>query len=110
MLGAEHIKNFTSLKKNLKKDFSGLKKIKVAIVGDTSTQFLNQALRGYGFDEGYDLEIYEADYDQVEGQLLDTSSEIYRFQPEFLIIFQSVQKLNKKFYKADKKHFADKHI
>ncbi|MGZ3884303.1 MAG: HAD-IIIC family phosphatase [Bacteroidia bacterium] len=109
-MSTELIKNFNVLKKNLKKDFSGLKKIKVAIVGDTSTQFLNQALKGYGFEEGYDLDIYEADYDQIEAQLLDTSSELYRFRPEFVIIFQSVQKLLKKFYKSDKTDFAGNHL
>ncbi len=107
---AEIIKNFNALKKNLKKDFTGLQKIKVAIVGDSSTQFFNQALKGFGYDEAVNFEIYEADYDQVEGQVLDTSSELYHFKPEFVIIFQNVQKLLKKFYKSDKENFAEKHI
>ncbi|MCW3077774.1 MAG: hypothetical protein JWO32_2383 [Bacteroidetes bacterium] len=102
----ETIKNFTALKKNLKKDFSGLTQLKVALAGDSSTQFLNQALRGFGFEEGYDLKIYEADYDQLDGQLLDTSSELYQFQPQFVIIFQSIQKISKRFYKSNKSDFA----
>jgi FkbH-like protein len=106
----EFVKDFNSLKKNLKKDLSGLKKIRIAIVGDSSTQFLNQALRGYGYEEGYHFEIFEADYDQVQAQLLDTSSEVYKFEPEFIIIFQSVQKLSKRFYKSAKTDFAEKHI
>jgi len=110
MIAGDTIKNFTTLKKNLKKGFSGFKKIKVAIVGDTSTQFLNQALRAHGYDENLDFEIYEADYDQIDAQLLDTSSELYGFKPEFVIIFQSVQKLTKKFYKSDKAVFAAKHL
>lgn len=40
------MKDFSQLKKNLKKDFSGLKAIKVAVLGDSATQFLVQALRG----------------------------------------------------------------
>ena len=40
------MKNFLQLKKNLKNDFSELKIIKVAILGDTATQFLTQALKG----------------------------------------------------------------
>lgn len=110
MSQVEFIKEFNSLKKNLKKDFSGLKQVKIAIIGDSSTQFFNQALKGYGFEEGYDFRIFEADYDQVEAQVLDTSSEVYSFEPEFVIIFQSVQKLAKKFYRSDKIGFAEKHI
>ena len=93
------MKNFSDLKKNLKKDFSAFKKIKIAILGDSSTQLLNQCIKGFGYEEGYDFLIYEADYNQLDGQLLDTSSELYQFQPEFVIIFQSVQKTIKKFYK-----------
>jgi FkbH-like protein len=104
------IKDFTALKKNLKKDFTGLTTIKIALVGDSSTQFLNQALRGYGYDEGYDFVIHETDYDQVDRQILDTSSELYQFEPDFIVIFQSVQKLAKKFYKSDKVNFASKQI
>ena len=36
---------FNKLKKNLKKDFSGFKKVKIAILGDVSTQFLNIAIK-----------------------------------------------------------------
>ena len=94
----EIIKNFNTIKKNLKKNFTDLKKIRIGIVGDSSTQFLNQSIRGYGFDEDYNFEIYEADYDQLDGQLLDTSSGLYKFEPEFVIIFESSQKLSKRFY------------
>ncbi len=64
------MKDFSQLKKNLKKDFSNLKKVKVAVLGDTATQFLVQALRGSGFDNGFDLQIWEADFNQIERQVL----------------------------------------
>ena len=83
------MKNFTQLKKNLKNDFSNLKKIRVAILGDTSTQFLVQAIRSLGFDEGFDLNIWEADFNQIERQVFDSVSELYEFKPEIIIIFQS---------------------
>ncbi len=47
------MKDFSQLKKNLKKDFSQLKKIKIAVLGDSATQFLIQALRGVGFEYGW---------------------------------------------------------
>ncbi len=84
---------FSQLKKNLKKDYSSLNVIKVAILGDTATQFLQQALRGAGFDYGFDLQIWEADFNQIERQVFDPSSELYEFKPEIVIVFQSAHKL-----------------
>ena len=82
------MKDFSQLKKNLKCSFFGLNTIKVAVLGDTSTQFLNQAVRE-GFEKGFDLKIWEADYNQVERQVFDHASELYQFEPEVVIIFQS---------------------
>jgi FkbH-like protein len=93
------IKNFIQIKKNLKNDFSGLKIIKVAILGDTATQFLTQALKGIGYDNGFNLEIFEADFNQIERQVYDLSSELYEFNPEIVIVFQSSHKLLLKYNK-----------
>jgi FkbH-like protein len=93
------MKDFSQLAKNLKKDFSGFTPIKVAVLGDTSTQFLVQALRGLGFEHGIDLQIWEADFDQIEGQVFDTDSELYKYKPEIVIIFQSSHKLLGKYNK-----------
>jgi FkbH-like protein len=87
------MKSFGELKKNLKKDPAGLKKIKLALLGDTATQFLNIALRGQAFEAGYDLDVWEADFDQIERQVFDTGSELYEFQPDIVLIFQSTHKL-----------------
>ena len=87
------MKTFSELKKNLKKDFSNLKHFKIAILGDTATQFLKQAIQGLGFDEGFNLEIWEADFNQIERQVFDSSSELYEFNPEIVIVFQSSHKL-----------------
>ena len=45
---------FIELKKNIKKDFSAFNKIKISILGDSSTQYLSQALRGYGYEAELD--------------------------------------------------------
>ena len=101
------IKDFLTLKKNLKKDFSGMPEIKIAIVGDFATQFLKQALRGYGYDLNYNFKIYEADYNQIDAQIMDASSELYQFEPDFVLIFQSIQKLHKQYIKSQYSTFAD---
>ena len=93
------MKDFSALKKNLKKDFSSLKKIKVAILGDSATQFLCQALRGEGYDKGFDLQVWEADFNQIERQVFDPTSELYEFAPQVVILFQSAHKLLGKYNK-----------
>jgi FkbH-like protein len=93
------LKDFTQLKKNLKKDFAGFKTIKVAVLGDTATQFLTQALKALGYEHGINLEILEADFNQIDRQVYDVSSELYKFIPEVVIIFQSSHKLLGKYNK-----------
>jgi len=93
------MQKFTDLRKNLKKDFSNLKKIKVAVLGDSATQFLVQALRGTGFEKSLDLQIWESDFNQIECQVLDPYSELHEFDPEIIIIFQSTHKLLAKYNK-----------
>jgi FkbH-like protein len=100
------MKVFSQLKKNLKNDFSHLKPIKVALLGDTATQFLNQALRGTGFDNGFDLQIWEADFNQVQRQVFDPTSELYGYAPELVILFQSTHKLLGKYNKLKPEEHA----
>jgi hypothetical protein len=57
--------DFNALKKNLKKNFSKFKKARIAVLGDSATQLLAQAIRGYGYEVEMDFEIFEADYDQI---------------------------------------------
>lgn len=95
------MKDFIQLKKNIKKDFSNLKSIKVAVLGDTATQFLAMALKGLGYDRSINLDIWEADYNQIEGQVLVPTSELYFFEPEIIIIFRSSQKLLLKYNKTN---------
>jgi FkbH-like protein len=105
--------NFYDLKTNLKKDFSNLRKVKVALLGDSATQLLVKALKGYGYEVGYNFDIFEADYDQIEMQTYDPESELYEFKAEYVIIYHSSEKLLKKFYKLDnndKTSFANRHI
>ncbi|MDI1235310.1 MAG: HAD-IIIC family phosphatase [bacterium] len=99
------MKTFSQLKKNLKQDFNGLKTIKIALLGDSATQFLVQALRATGYEAGYDLQIWEADFNQIERQVFDPSSEFYEFKPELVILFHSTHKLLAKYNKSKPEYF-----
>ena len=90
-------KSFLQIQKNIKKSFSGLKKSKLAILGDTSTQFLNTIIRGLGYDYNMDMEIWEADYDQIPLQVYNKLSDLYKFNPDFVVVFKSSHKLLQKY-------------
>ena len=84
---------FNELKRLLKGNLSGLPTLKVALVGDTATQFLATAIRGIGVARGYNINLFEAEYNQVERQFLDPTSDLYQFDADFIIVFQSTHKL-----------------
>jgi FkbH-like protein len=92
---------FNELKKNLKKDFTGYNQLKLALLGDTATQFLAQAIRGAGYEQQLDINVYDADFNQVDRQILDPSSELYAFQPDTVLIFEAGHKLLQKFNKTE---------
>ena len=66
---------------------------RMALVGDTATQFLATALRGEAISRGFDLNLFEAEYNQVERQFLDPTSELYAFDADYIVLFQSTHKL-----------------
>ena len=84
---------FKELKRNLKKDVSALPSIKVSLLGDTATQFLATAIKGEGIELGYNIDLFEAEYNQVERQVLDPTSDLYAHDAKYTVVFQSTHKL-----------------
>ena len=84
---------FKELKRNLKKDVSALPTIKVSLLGDTATQFLATAIKGEGIERGYNIDLFEAEYNQVERQVLDPTSDLYAHDAKYTVVFQSTHKL-----------------
>ncbi|AMR34077.1 hypothetical protein A0256_22825 [Mucilaginibacter sp. PAMC 26640] len=107
------MKAFSQLKKNLKKDFSNLKAVKIALLGDSATQFLTQAIRAVGYEYQLNLDIWEADFSQVERQIFDPTSDLYNAAPELIIIFQSTHKVLNKYSQLQPQQyhlFADQQL
>jgi FkbH-like protein len=92
--------DFFQLKKNLRKTATGFPVFKVAILCDFASQLLVQALDGYGIGAGVKYELFEADYNQIDRQVLDPGSELYAFAPSFVIILRSSERLLKEFQKT----------
>lgn len=68
----------------------------MAMVGDVATQLLCTALKGEGVERGYDLDVFEGEFGQVEHLFLSPDSELYAYNPDFIVIFQSTIKLLEK--------------
>jgi FkbH-like protein len=96
------ISTFNSLRKKLKDDVSSFTKLKLAIVGDTSTQFLRTCIEGCAIENKFNLALFEADYNQIERVFLDKNSELFDFEPDYIVVFQSTQKFLSSYNKLDK--------
>lgn len=105
--------DFAALKRNIKKDNSALLPVRIALLGDSSTQFLVQAIKGFGVEAGINFEIFEAGYDQLDQLIFNDSSELYEYNPDHIVVFKSSEKLFSQFYKSENSsrvNFASDHI
>jgi FkbH-like protein len=107
------LKSFAELKRVLKRDTPGMPSERLAILADSATQQLVQALRGVGMERGVSLDVYEAPFDQIEAQIVDQDSELYAHRPEITLIWHASEKLLAAFQATplvDRSGFADRHI
>ncbi len=71
--------------------------MKIAVLGNSSTQFLSLAIKGYAELEGIPVRVFDADYNQIDAQLIDTSSEVYGFGPDCILLYLSTEKIYEEF-------------
>ena len=86
------MKTLRELKELSKKELDA-PKTRVALLGDTATQLLATAIKGQAVDCRIAIDLYEGEYNQVERQLLDPTSDLYQYDADILIVFQSTHKL-----------------
>lgn len=89
---------FQQLKKLSKTDASALPQYSLAVLGDCATQHLATALRGYGVSVGIRLNVFDADYDQIDAQVMAPDSELYRFAPQGVLLQMCTEKFQEAFY------------
>lgn len=87
---------FKELKKASKTNVSG-KEQKLAILGNCATQFFSTAIEGCAKMEGINLSVFDTDYNQIDSQLLDTTSEVYNFKPDIILLYLATDKLYEEF-------------
>ncbi len=86
------MKTLKELRKLARTEVAG-QKFKIALLGDTATQLLATAIQGEAAARSMALSLYEAEYSQVERQLLDPTSDVYQFDADIIVVFQSTHKL-----------------
>ena len=101
--------SFKEVRKASKLEINGAE-YRVAVLGNCATQLLTTALLGYAKLENINLSVYDADYDQIDTQLLDHNSETYKFQPGFILLYLSTERLYEEFMRSgieERAKFAD---
>jgi FkbH-like protein len=71
--------------------------IRIALLSDAATQQLVPLLRTLFHREGIHAVVYEGPFDAIRLEVLDSNSGLYRFQPDFVVVLQSVQALRSVF-------------
>jgi FkbH-like protein len=72
--------------------------MKIAILGNYSTQFFRKALQKLSINLIDKLEIYEGAFDSIDFEIIDPNSALFSFKPSFIIIHESEFQLRKLFY------------
>ncbi|MGN0247469.1 MAG: HAD-IIIC family phosphatase [Lachnospiraceae bacterium] len=101
--------SFKEVKKAAKMLIDG-KPCKMAVLGNCATQFFSVSIQGYARLSGIALEVFDADYNQIDAQLLDPESEVYGFKPDYILLWLATDKLYEEFLDmpiADRASFAE---
>jgi len=72
-------------------------KFKLALLGNFATQFLSKAIKASAVVNNIGLSLYDAQYDQIENEIINPSSQLYEFLPDGIMICFSARKLRPKF-------------
>ncbi len=89
------------------------KAYKLAILGNSSTQHLAIAIKGLACLCGLDLEVFDADYDQIDIQLLDPNSETYESNSNGVLIYMTPERIYEDYVETDeenRKTFAESYV
>lgn len=105
---------FSQLERNCKKNTDIIQnKYKLAVLGNCATQHLSAAIKGYAYEEDIAIEIFDADYNQIDAQLIDNNSQLHQFVPDFILLYLCSEKIYEEFCSCpqeNRKDFAENKI
>lgn len=85
--------DFNTLKKAARKSDPDLPAYKLAVIGNCATQHIATAIKGEAFLRGLSIDVFDADYDQIDAQTMDSGSELYSFAPNAVLLVMCTEKL-----------------
>ena len=91
--GGFRLNDFNTLKKAARKSDPGLPAYKLAVIGNCATQHIATAIKGEAFLRGLSIDVFDADYDQIDAQTMDGGSELYSFAPNAVLLVMCTEKL-----------------
>lgn len=65
---------------------AGLDRVRLAVLGSSTTNHLPAGIRVGGLRRGLAIEVYEGHYGMYQQELLDTASELHAFRPEVVLL------------------------
>lgn len=74
--------------------------MKIAVIGNYATQFLSKGLSKILKKNFPDLKVYEAEFNTIDFEFLDTNSNLFQFKPDFIIWHESTFGLRDLFYQT----------
>jgi len=81
------ILKYHRLYKNLRNELCEGKKVyRLAVLGSKSIQFLVSVIEMSALSKGIYLDIFEGEYDGITSEIMDDTSQLYAFKPEFVCI------------------------
>lgn len=87
--------------------------MRLAIIGNYATQFLAKGLKKTLKNSFPDLEFYEAEYNTVDFELVNSNSNLFHFKPDFIIWHESTLGLRDLFYQTkieNRENFATEYV
>ncbi len=88
--------SFRELQKE-KKTVINSHEFRMVVLGNCATQFFSDSIEGMAKYKGINLNIFDADYNQITEQLLNPESETYKFNPDVILLWLSTEKLYEDF-------------
>jgi FkbH-like protein len=87
------------------------KVIRIALLADCATQHLADIMRAIAARNNVQAQVYEGNYDGVDLEILDPNSALYAFNPQYVVILLSSEKLKAHLYASgDRRSFADETV
>jgi FkbH-like protein len=85
--------------------------VRLAVLADCATQHLVTMIKVLGARNGIRVDVYEGGYDGIDLEILNKESGLYSFDPQYIIVLMSSEKLKERLYDCEeRKSFAGETI